>query len=582
LEGEINASSSILRTVTDFWIDPLRILIVGGYGTFGGRLVELLENEPGLSLIISGRSLEKAHAYCASRTRAAAKLIPASFDRSGSSARELNDLQPDVVVDASGPFQAYGETPYGLVERCLECRVSYLDLADGSDFVNGVARYDEAAKAAGVFVLSGVSSFPVLTAAVVRHFAGGIASIQSIVGGIAPSAFAGVGTNVIRAIASYSGKPIGIRRKGRKEEGRPFVESIRFVVSVPGRIPLEERRFSLVDVPDLAVLPDLWPSVQNVWMGAGPVPLILHRALNLFAWLVKVRLLPSLTWLATPMHFVTEHVRWGEHRGGMFVRVEGCDAQGQPVVREWHLLAEGDDGPLIPCMAIEAVIRKWLSGKRPESGARTAIGDVSLADYESLFKARAISIGARNEVPVQNLPLFQRILGESWPQLAPQIQQLHSTGAGQAFAGNCTLRRGRNILARLIARLSGFPTQGVDMPMLVRIDPLGDGELWVRTCNRHIFSSTQKPGKASSKWLVREQFGPVCVDSALLVEGTHLRYVIRRWALFGISLPLAWGPRARALESTLGDLFKFDVQISHPITGLIVHYTGTLAPMPKK
>ena len=40
----------------------LTVLIVGGYGTFGGRIVELLENEPRLTLIIAGRSLERAAA----------------------------------------------------------------------------------------------------------------------------------------------------------------------------------------------------------------------------------------------------------------------------------------------------------------------------------------------------------------------------------------------------------------------------------------------------------------------------------------------------------------------------------------
>ncbi len=34
--------------------DALKILIVGGYGTFGGRMVALRENAPGLTLIIAG------------------------------------------------------------------------------------------------------------------------------------------------------------------------------------------------------------------------------------------------------------------------------------------------------------------------------------------------------------------------------------------------------------------------------------------------------------------------------------------------------------------------------------------------
>ena len=55
-----------------------------------------------------------------------------------------------IVVDASGLFQAYGDQRYSLIQRCIECRVNYLDLADGSDFVSGVAKFDELARAAGI------------------------------------------------------------------------------------------------------------------------------------------------------------------------------------------------------------------------------------------------------------------------------------------------------------------------------------------------------------------------------------------------------------------------------------------------
>jgi hypothetical protein len=39
--------------------DRLSLLIIGGYGTFGGRLARLLGDEPRLRLLIAGRSLER-------------------------------------------------------------------------------------------------------------------------------------------------------------------------------------------------------------------------------------------------------------------------------------------------------------------------------------------------------------------------------------------------------------------------------------------------------------------------------------------------------------------------------------------
>jgi uncharacterized protein YbjT (DUF2867 family) len=43
----------------------MKVLILGGYGTFGGRLAQLLVDEPAATLIIAGRSYEKAAAFCA-------------------------------------------------------------------------------------------------------------------------------------------------------------------------------------------------------------------------------------------------------------------------------------------------------------------------------------------------------------------------------------------------------------------------------------------------------------------------------------------------------------------------------------
>jgi len=144
----------------------LRILILGGYGTFGGRLAQLLADEPDVTLIIAGRSRRKADAFCTSLPFKA-ETVPLAFDRDGDVEAQIATIKPDIVVDATGPFQFYGNFPYRVVQACLSLEIDYMDLADGSDFVSGVEEFDADAKARRVSILSGVSSFPVLTAAVV-------------------------------------------------------------------------------------------------------------------------------------------------------------------------------------------------------------------------------------------------------------------------------------------------------------------------------------------------------------------------------------------------------------------------------
>ena len=429
----------------------IKILIVGGYGTFGGRLVELLENESRLILIVAGRSSEKAQSFCKSRIDIKASLVPAVFNRGQNPGQQLKLIQPDIVVDASGPFQSYGNEAYALVEACIQNKIHYMDLADASGFVDGIGRFEQDAKEAGVFVLSGVSSFPVLSSLVVRELSSDIKKVHSIRAGVAPSPYAGIGGNVIRAIAGYAGKGIDLHQAGCVDTVYPLTSTMRYTISPPGYLPLKKILFSLVDVPDLRVLAKIRPDAQKIWVGAGPVPEILHRILIAFAWSVRMGLLKTLSPLANLMDWVVAHVRWGEHRGGMFVEIEGDEFN-----RSWHLLAEGQDGPYIPSMGIEAVIRKILEGRIPEAGARTALEDLSLDDYNRVFAQKTIYTGVREDRAGDKSPLYKKILGSAYESLPELIQELHNLNDTSEYQGQATIARGKNIFQKSLQKYFAF------------------------------------------------------------------------------------------------------------------------------
>jgi hypothetical protein len=551
-----------------------RVLILGGYGTFGGRLAQLLAGEARLTLLIAGRARHKAEAFCA-RLRAAARLEALAFDRDGDVERALAAVQPDIVVDASGPFQFYQGDPYRLVKACVASGADYLDLADGSDFVAGIAQFDDAARARGVFILSGVSSFPVLTAAVVRRLARGMTRLDSVTGGIAPSPYAGVGLNVIRAVASYAGKPVRVRRDGRADVGYGLVETRRYTIAPPGRLPLRPVLFSLVDVPDLQALPALWPELKSVWMGVGTVPEILHRILNMVAWTVRLRLLRSLAPLATLMHAIMNGLRWGEHRGGMFVAVAGADAAGRRIERCWAMIAEADDGPLIPAMAAEAIVRRALDGRRPAAGARAALRELELSDYEALFARHKIFSGTREPADIQT-PLYRRLLGDAYATLPAPIQAMHDLEGALTAEGRATVERGTNLLARAIAAVIGFPPAGRDIAVRVDFALRNGREIWRRDFAGRAFVSTQEEGRGRFDRLLSERFGPFCFGIALVCEPGRLNLAVRGWSLFGIPLPLWLAPVGAAHERVEDGRFRFDVEIRLRLIGLIVRYQGWL------
>jgi hypothetical protein len=376
--------------------DPsLRVLVIGGYGVFGSRLVHLLADEEGLTLLVAGRSNSKAEAFCQSVT-GRATVLPAALDRDVDVAAAINGLHPDIVVDATGPFQNYGDDAYRIAEAALACGADYIDLADATDFVCGISRLDQLARDRGRFAISGASTCPALTAAVVRHLAANLAGVTEIEAGIAPSPHVQVGLSFIRALTSYAGRPLRILDNGRETDAIALVDSRHHVIASSGTKPLHDRLFSLVDVPDLRLMPLAWPQLKSIWFGAGTAPAIQHRMFVLLAWLSSIRVLPSLGRLAELLHWMRNILTWGDHRGGMYVVVDGIRRDGTSVRREWALIADGDDGPFIPTMAAAAIIRKCRHGLRPDPGARPALQELEYADFEHFFAQKKIVAGVRD------------------------------------------------------------------------------------------------------------------------------------------------------------------------------------------
>jgi hypothetical protein len=69
----------------------------------------------------------------------------------------------------------------------------------------------------------------------------------------------------------------------------------------------------------------------------------------------------------------------------MVVRVGGVDAQGAPARRAWHIAANNDHGPEIPCMAAILLARRLAGGERMPAGAYPCLSLHALADFAPEF-----------------------------------------------------------------------------------------------------------------------------------------------------------------------------------------------------
>ena len=187
-----------------------RILVIGGYGFFGRRLVERLTLRSGLHVQIGGRSVAEGRALVrALEPSSDVELEAVSIDtRMPSLADELARLGPHVVIDASGPFQG---ADYRVPRACIAAGIHQIDLADGRAHVCGIGALHQEAVAAGVCVVSGASSVPALSSAAAEHCVPALAEVQSIDVGISPGNRTERGLSTVRGILSYCGKPLPTR-----------------------------------------------------------------------------------------------------------------------------------------------------------------------------------------------------------------------------------------------------------------------------------------------------------------------------------------------------------------------------------
>ena len=190
------------------------VLIIGGSGVFGGHLCRRLARLKLYRILIGGRSAGNADALI-NELNLLDPACQASFvkcDRAALSGAELKALGLRAVVDAAGPFQ---ESSHSLVEAAIEAGIHYIDLCDARGFVAGIGAFDAWAKAAGVAVLTGASSTPALSNAMLRDLTSSWRSIDRIAVSIVPGNKVPRGRSVIDAILSWSGEPVRVFDDGR-------------------------------------------------------------------------------------------------------------------------------------------------------------------------------------------------------------------------------------------------------------------------------------------------------------------------------------------------------------------------------
>lgn len=533
----------------------MKVVVLGGYGVFGARLVRLLKRD-GHDVVVAGRSEARAQAFA---TEVGAQAL--GVDRQGDLGA-LWAVAPDAVVDAAGPFHAYGDDPYALARACIDQAVHYLDLADDPAFCAGIGVLDEAARQAGVIALSGVSSVPAISSAAVASLAMGLSEIDAISSAILPGNRAPRGRAVVASILHQNGTPFDTQVDAVPTPVRSW--------SAPASFDLGQgivRKAWMVEVPDHRLFGPFF-GARTVMFRAGMELGVMNHGLAALSWL-RGRLGFGIGgWFVTVMVWLARMLwPFGTDKGGMSVAVTGRGPDGWRH-KVWRMVATEGEGPFIPAVAARAILRD-LTVVKP--GARPALAEVPLSAVEAGMADLAVTIEVLDSPAV---PLFMRQLGDAFGQLPDTVQAAHQVYGPRRWAGQARVRRGGSLWTRALAVLFGFPPAADDVPVTVTMTPQAGGEVWERRFGRQVFRSHLREDSG----FMTERFGPFTFKLGLRVADAQLHFPVLSGRLGPLPLPRVLLPQSEAREYENNGVFRFDVALRAPLTGgLMVHYEGWLA-----
>lgn len=540
-----------------------RVLVIGAGGVFGSRLCEGLLRG-GFEVVVAGRDRARAEGVAA-RLRGAfpgGRAEVAVLDTKTLTPGDLVATGAVIVADAAGPFQ--GAEP-ATARAAIAAGLSYVDLADGRDFVAAFPALDAAARAAGVVALTGCSSTPALSNAVLDRLTRGWREVVSVEAAISPGARAPRGLSVMRAILSWLGRPVRVFDSGAWMMRRGWSGLYRRDFGAAGR-----RRVSLCETPDLDLLAARFRPRERALFLAGlepwPAPLGAW-ALGLMVRAFRFDPVPLAGALVTLSGWTSVV---GSDRGAMRAAAYGVDSGGRAARAVWRLVAEPGEGPVTPGLPALAAIRAIAAG-RVAPGARACVGVLTLED----IVAEMAPHGLATETVVERGSIYARAMGPAFDALPAAIRALHETPGRSLWLGEAATEGASGPLAQFVAGIVGFPKAQAACPAEVSIEADGDQSVWRRRIGGYAFASILSRPRAGGR--VEERFGPLSMDLTLTPEGERLVYCVEGWRLGPIPLPRALAPSTRAHEEVDAQgRFVFDVDISAPLIGRLARYRGWL------
>jgi hypothetical protein len=360
--------------VTNLSGGPFTVVVYGGHGFFGRLVVEDLLANTDARIVIAGRRARQSPISTRDRF--------ASSDLNDAASVRAVLVGASVLVNCAGPYQSQ---PLILIHEAIAAGVHYMDLAEDREFVCAAHECDEAARRAGVAVMSGLSVVPGLTALLVQMLRDRFDRVISIRTFVAPGTRGSRGPATVRSLLGGAGRPLRVLRESREHNARGWSEPewIEFPPPVGWRLQYLAIETAGLDAPSRDF------EAQRVEFKAGSEFPWLNRSLAVVARLRALTGFPPLARLADAMRIFLKLLgRFGTDAGGVLVEIAGTK-KSEMLTEQVALIAE-NHGERIPSLPAAIAVAALLRGELTARGAVPLSTWISRARLFEEFRRRGL------------------------------------------------------------------------------------------------------------------------------------------------------------------------------------------------
>ncbi len=328
------------------------VLVLGGYGRCGSRLVTLLSSDPAINCIAAGRNPP------ANLQNKNVIALDAN-DRSSLKSTLANNI--DFVVNVCGDLEKNGGA---IAQTCMESGIHYVDMGAGQEYANDFLKLNRQAAKNKVCLVTNAGASPVLSTILADHLAKEFERITHIHAAYSPGNRSVGARGSLYDLLKNIGKKIRIKERGRWQDNHSWsrAEKINFPK------PVGSRRLFLYEAIELETFPARY-GANTVTFSTGFELSLFNLGTTWLAWRKRKKqgkrpeayasLLASAAWWLR---------NFGSDKDALAVMMKG-EIAGQEVDHVAYLIGRSKSSLVIPCAPAASLIKKWVNQGIDKPGA---------------------------------------------------------------------------------------------------------------------------------------------------------------------------------------------------------------------